>query len=191
MRLKVKICGLTRPEQIRAALDAGVDAIGLVGEPDSPRYVADPAPLLSVADSVLCVAVFTHWTGQPLDGFDLVQAFTFDGEPPVPRLHAHRDAPELELERCPTPLGDALLDGPAGGGRGLAADRSRAHALARRCDLILAGGLTPDNVGPAIAAVRPAGVDVSSGVERAPGLKCPHLVHQFVRAARQAALELS
>jgi len=80
-----------------------------------------------------------------------------------------------------------LLDGPAGGGGGLRADASRARRLAARCSIVLAGGLRPDNVARAIRAVGPVAVDVSSGVESAPGAKDRDLVHAFIEAARDAA----
>ncbi|MBX2799512.1 MAG: phosphoribosylanthranilate isomerase [Myxococcales bacterium] len=186
----IKICGVTRPEDVRAAIDAGADAIGIVCCEGSPRTVLDPEPLLVAAESVIRVAVFRTWDGQELKGFDVVQAFDFRTTPPLPRLIAHKDADDLQLRTSPTPLGDALLDGPAGGGQGIAADASRAHALARRCRLVLAGGLTPHTVAAAIRTVRPAAVDVSSGVESTPGRKDPHAVRAFVTAAR-AALEES
>lgn len=188
----VKICGLTRPDDVRAAIDAGADAIGIVLAEDSPRTVRDPGPLLDVAAGVLRVAVFRTWSGQPVEGFDVVQAFDFAGEPPLPALRAYRDGPHVErrFERAPTPLGDGLLDGPAGGGRGVPADWPRAARLAHRHRLVLAGGLTPDTVTRAIQFVRPGGVDVSSGVERAPGLKDPALVRAFVTNAHRVALEI-
>jgi phosphoribosylanthranilate isomerase len=80
---------------------------------------------------------------------------------------------------------DAVQPGYGGGGRTF--DWSRAKTIAARRPVLLAGGLTPDNVAAAIATVRPLGVDVASGVESKPGKKDPHAVAQFVRAARSAA----
>jgi phosphoribosylanthranilate isomerase len=182
----VKICGLTRPDDVRAAIDAGADAIGLVRCP-SPRQVLDPEPLLALADSVLRIAVYRTWSGEDLSGFDAVQAFVFTKTPSIPALCA---ITQLELEnktvlhpRFPVA---ALLDAPGGGGTGRRADVQLAVQLARHLPLALAGGLTPENVAQAIEVVRPVAVDVSSGVEAAPGRKDPARVHAFVRSARAA-----
>jgi phosphoribosylanthranilate isomerase len=80
--------------------------------------------------------------------------------------------------------GAVLVDGPLGGGRGVAADTNRVAAVAQLRPVVLAGGLTPDTVGPSIARVRPFGVDVSSGVEQAPGVKDPARIHAFLQAVR-------
>ena len=193
MNLLVKICGVTTPAHVRAAIEAGADAVGIVCCEGSPRTVLDPAPLLEAADAsrVPVVAVYRTWHGEPLDGFAAVQAYHFAAAPPIPALHAHRDGPSLPLTTAPTFLGDALLDGPGDGGQGVRADWERAAALARTCRLVLAGGLDPHNVGGAIRRVRPAAVDVSSGVEAAPGRKDPARILAFVTAARQAAQEIA
>jgi phosphoribosylanthranilate isomerase len=83
-----------------------------------------------------------------------------------------------------------LFEGPASG-TGRVADWEHAAGFARHCELVLAGGLNPANVGPAVAQVIPWGVDVSSGVEAAPGRKSPQKIFEFVRAARAAALEIA
>jgi phosphoribosylanthranilate isomerase len=89
----------------------------------------------------------------------------------------------------PQPLPPRLLfEGPVSGS-GQTADWSRARGLAAGTELVLAGGLSAANVAAAIRAVRPFGVDVSSGVESAPGLKCPLKILEFVATARAAALE--
>jgi phosphoribosylanthranilate isomerase len=82
-----------------------------------------------------------------------------------------------------------LFEGPSSG-IGELADWGRASELARQTDLILAGGLSAQNVAEAIHAVRPFGVDVSSGVEEVPGIKDPEKIYEFVRAARGAAARL-
>lgn len=186
----MKICGLCRPDDVRAAVDAGADAIGIVCCP-SARRVEDAAPLLRVAGGAVRVAVFRTWDGEDLDGFDLVQAFAFGRPPPIPRLWAVRDGVGTVPERGPLfprfPVA-FVLDGPGDGGAGLPADRERAAALARRFPLALAGGLQAETVGAAIRAVRPVAVDVSSGVERTPRIKDPARIRAFVDAAR-ATLE--
>ncbi len=83
-----------------------------------------------------------------------------------------------------------LFEGPVSGS-GQTTDWEAAADLARRCELILAGGLNPLNVGVAVRHVRPFGVDVSSGVEEQPGVKSAEKIEQFVAAARVAALELN
>jgi phosphoribosylanthranilate isomerase len=86
----------------------------------------------------------------------------------------------------PQPLPPRMLFEGAVSGVGETTDWSAAAQLARRAQVILAGGLNPSNVAAAIARVQPFGVDVSSGVERAPGLKDPELIHEFVASARSA-----
>jgi phosphoribosylanthranilate isomerase len=83
-----------------------------------------------------------------------------------------------------------LFEGPVSGS-GQTTDWDEAAALARRAQVILAGGLNPQNVGAAVRHVRPFGVDVSSGVEASPGIKSPEKIEQFVLAARAAALEIA
>jgi len=178
--VRVKICGLTRAADVEAAVAAGADAVGFV-LCDSPRRVLDPAPLLAAAAGAETIAVFRTWSGQDVAGFDRVQAFRFVGVPPVPALPAFRDAPGLA-----PPDADWLLDSAAGGGSGQRADVDRARRLARRGRMVLAGGLDPHNVAAAVAAIRPAAVDVSSGVEVRPGHKDPAAMAAFVAVARHA-----
>ncbi|MEN0066506.1 MAG: hypothetical protein AAGA48_30495, partial [Myxococcota bacterium] len=125
----IKICGLTHPEAVQHAIDAGADAIGIVLAQGSPRTIRDPRPLLAVCKGVVRVAVFRAYTGQPVEGFDLVQAFAFDEVPPLPRLPAFRDRTaehpgltEALAQGDDTPIGRAVLDGPGGGGQGITAD---------------------------------------------------------------------
>jgi phosphoribosylanthranilate isomerase len=82
-----------------------------------------------------------------------------------------------------------LFEGPISG-TGIPADWQAARELATRAELVLAGGLTPDNVAAAITKVNPYGVDVSTGVEQSPGIKSPDKIASFVRSARAAALSL-
>jgi hypothetical protein len=96
--------------------------------------------------------------------------------------------PVLRAAPAPSvPLPPRLLFEGARSGSGRTADWDAAQALAQRTQLVLAGGLTPGNVGEAIAAVRPFGVDVSSGVEERPGVKSPAAIGDFVQAVRAAA----
>ena len=109
----------------------------------------------------------------------------------LPEFHAAADLVErMSTFRRTSPNGLILLEGVGRGGRGERADWGRAAEVARLGPLALAGGLTPDNVAEAIRRVRPFGVDVSSGVERAPGIKDPEKVRAFFEAVRRAEAEL-
>lgn len=194
----IKVCGMTTPEAVEAALAAGVDAIGFVFansvrrvEPAAARALAAPA-----RGRVACVAVTQHPEARALE--EILGIF----EPDV----LQTDAPDLAAlapgaVRCavlpvvragaplPAPLPPRLLfEGPVSG-TGEIADWARARELARRTQLVLAGGLRAANVAAAIGQVRPYGVDVSSGVESRPGVKSPERILEFVRAARAASLE--
>lgn len=194
MSLFVKICGITTPEALDAAVAAGADAVGFVFHARSPRHLG-PAAAARLARrlpaGVAAVAVTLHpareTVARILDGFqpdawqsDAEDFLTFDLPDPIERWPVLRRAGSLsDLPRR------FVFDAPASG-RGLRADWREAAMLARRCELVLAGGLDPANVAGAIAAVRPFGVDVSSGVERAAGVKDPKRIREFVAAARGA-----
>lgn len=189
----VKICGLTRPEHVDAAVEAGASAIGLVLAPSPRRVSIEEARALAAraAGRVACVAVFR---ALPPDAFALaaaagcthVQALgAVRGALPV--LPVVLDGPDADdaLARAAEVGTPVLFDGAAPG-TGTAPSLERAAVLARRVPLVLAGGLTPSNVASVVARVHPFGVDVSSGVERSRGDKCPALVRAFVDAARAA-----
>ena len=196
MNLLVKICGITTPEALEAALTAGADAIGFVFHAASPRHV-EPAIAAALAEQVPAgvrtVAVTLRPSQQLVD--EVLVAF-------VPRVWQTdaRDFDTVALparierwpvlragEPLPPVLPRRLLYEGARSGAGEVADWSRAADLAARTELVLGGGLTPANVASAIEAVRPWGVDVSSGVESAPGRKDPARIREFVTAAREAA----
>jgi phosphoribosylanthranilate isomerase len=194
----IKICGMTSGEAVRSALEAGVDAIGFVFAP-SPRRV-EPAQAAQLAlparGRVRCVAVTLHPQQQQLDAIlrlfepDVLQTDLED----FARLRLPDGLARLPVVRAAGPPGALLpqrllFEGPRSGS-GTMSDWHEAAMLAPRCELVLAGGLDAHNVGAAIAAVRPFGVDVSSGVEDAPGLKRPEKINQFVRAARAAFSEI-
>lgn len=187
----VKVCGLKTPEAVEAAVRAGVDAIGFVLAP-SPRQVSlvEARALIALVPScILKVAVFRAapiaLLPELLGGFDVVQA-----DAPMPALPAglralpvFADGEDLAARAALAP--DWLLvDGPRGGGRGEPADWGRVASVTGQRRVILAGGLSPENVRAAIQRVAPWGVDVSSGVERAPGDKDPARIAAFVAAAR-------
>jgi phosphoribosylanthranilate isomerase len=192
MSVFVKICGLTTPEGVAAAVQAGADAAGFVFSP-SPRQLA-PAQARRLAAAlpagILRVAVFRHpppgWIAEVLEQFpaNWVQSDAADlagvdlgGAAALPVLRSGAPLPSMLPELL-------LFEGPDSGA-GRAADWQAGAALARRTRMVLAGGLNPANVGEAMVKVRPWGVDVSSGVESAPGVKDPMQVAAFVAAARR------
>lgn len=205
-RTRVKICGLTRAADVAAAVAAGADALGFNCYPRSPRYVAlerldelareVPAfatPVLlfvnagadEIARAVECVP---HALLQ-FHGDEDAAACARSGRP---YLRALRMQADVDYAAAQVQYADALAllaDAPAPGfgGSGLTFDWSRLPPpSARTTPLVLAGGLTPDNVGAAIAAVRPYAVDVASGVEQAPGIKDAGKIAAFIAAVRAA-----
>ncbi len=198
MALWVKICGLTEAGAVAAAVAAGADAIGFVFAESVRRVEPDAAAALAGAARGRCeiVAVMQHPAQALVDEVcaalrpDAVQtdAGDFAGlnlPPGIARLPVYRDGTPLDAASGPERHGRILYEGVRSGA-GERADWGRARALAARFELILAGGLDRANVGSAVAAVRPAGVDVSSGVESAPGKKDTHRIRAFVAAARAA-----
>ncbi|MGB6486943.1 MAG: phosphoribosylanthranilate isomerase [Steroidobacteraceae bacterium] len=197
----IKICGITTAEAVEAALAARVDAIGFVFA-DSPRQLTleDAVALAAPARGrVRCVAVTRHPSQRHLD--DIVAVFSPDMlQTDTEDLRALRLPKQLELLPVfrgwdpqqgtarvrPGPLPARLLFEGLTSGSGTPCDWTAAQRVARRTQLVLAGGLDADNVAMAIGAVRPFGVDVSSGVEERPGVKNPSEVARFAAAARSA-----
>jgi phosphoribosylanthranilate isomerase len=190
----IKICGMTTPEAVEAALEARVDAIGFVFSP-SPRRLAPAAAARLAAPArgrVSCVAVTQRLVQRDLD--DILAAFAPDAlqtdAENLPSLNVPQNLASLPVLRAGRALpqalpGRVLYEGPVSG-IGAQCDWSSAQRLAARTQLVLAGGLTEHNVGTAIASVRPFGVDVSSGVEEWLGRKSPEKILRFAEAARQA-----
>ena len=195
----LKICGMTSAASVDAALNCGVDAIGFVFAPSVRRLTpARAAQLAAPARGRLArVAVCLHPTQAEVE--QIVQQFEPDMLQTDLDDFAGLKLPAT-LERLPVlRAGSALrppwparlvFEGPRSG-TGQTADWAQAATLAAQTSLILAGGLTADNVATAIRAVRPAGVDTSSGVESAPGIKSAALMAEFVSAARAAFVEYS
>src|ERR1700723_3490256 len=191
----IKICGITSADAVSAAAAAQGDAIGFVVAP-SPRQVTpgQAAHLAAVAPpGILRIAGGGHPLQRKVEEICRVlkpDYFQTDVEDLRElRIPAHiKVLPVLRFGRkTPNPLpGRMLFEGPSSG-IGELADWGRAAELARQTEVILAGGLSAQNVAEAIQAVRPFGVDVSSGVESEPGVKDPAKIHEFVRAARAAA----
>lgn len=214
MRIRVKICGMTRPEAARAAADAGADAIGLIFA-ESPRRVA-PALAAEIVRSlppwVSPVGVFVDASAEEVravaDEAGLVAVQLHGDEPPampgamgrLKVLKAFRLGAEADVDaalawladaaragRSPDAvLVDARVTGGPKGGTGRVADWALAARLrqATALPLVLAGGLGPENVADAIRAVHPWGVEGNSGVESAPGRKDPDKVRAFMQAVR-------
>jgi phosphoribosylanthranilate isomerase len=197
--LWIKICGITDEAAVAAALQAGVDAIGFVFSP-SPRQIQPQLAARLAAPArnrALCIAVTRHPKQPLLD--EIVRDFKPDGWQTdigdLGILKVPRQLPILPVLRS----GSLALESPprrflfegALSGQGVTSDWAAAARLARDAQLILAGGLRPDNVATAISSVRPFGVDVSSGVEAQPGKKSPTLIAAFVAAARDAHARLA
>ena len=198
MSLFVKICGLKTEVTVQAAASAGADAIGLNFHPPSPRYItprhagrlaaAAPRNLLLVA--VMLRPEQSDWD-EVYAGFkpDCVQADAASlarlSLPPGMRtMPVYRDHEEFDPNAVPA--GTRCLFEGRRSGAGERPNWERAARLARHAEVLLAGGLDPGNVGEAVRRVRPWGVDVSSGVESARGVKDDKAVREFVRAAREA-----
>lgn len=214
--VRIKICGVTTPEDARHAADAGADAVGLNFYPKSPRFVTPTQAAKLVRALPPFTAPVGVFVGMPLRQVTAV-AFqlglrgvqTYDENPPDddPFPFAHvpafrvKDAAGLDHVRqfvaAATALGrrpaavliDSLVEGEMGG-TGHRAPWELLVGFDPGVPLILAGGLTPENVADAITLVRPWGVDVASGVESQPGRKDSGKVAQFVKNARSAAATL-
>jgi phosphoribosylanthranilate isomerase len=194
-RLWIKICGLKSREAIEAAATAGADAVGFVFHADSPRNlsVEEARELQAVVPAgVERIAVFLHpaqWLVDAIieairpdriqaDAGDLVRLRLPQGQAVLPVLRGSATLPD--------PLPPRLLFEGVLSGAGEKTDWTRAALVARRAELVLAGGLDAGNVARAVRAVRPFGVDVSSGVESVRGVKDLNRIREFIGAARAA-----
>jgi phosphoribosylanthranilate isomerase len=204
MSLFVKLCGIMTEPDLEAAVDAGADAVGFVLTP-SPRQISlSRAAHLNrlLPAHVLGVAVFHDPSPQLLRrtaeevGPALFQSesSTLVGLPPDRLLPVVVDGDDLEGRiheaAGATPRGWVLVDSAARGGTGRPVDWGQLAQVATSAKMILAGGLNQENVAELVARVKPFGVDVSSGIEKAPGEKDPARMRSFVTAAR-AALPLA
>jgi phosphoribosylanthranilate isomerase len=203
MRTRVKICGITRIEDAIAAAQAGADAIGFVFDLKSPRHV-HPDQALKITRAlppfITTVGLFVNPAPDTVEGvlghvpLDLIQ---FHGnEKPEQCRRYHRSyikaihmKPDVDLREMARLYGDAaglLLDtyvADVAGGSGQAFDWSRIPPDLGK-PVILAGGLTAENVADAVRKVRPFAVDVSSGVEQSKGIKDAGKIANFIEAVR-------
>lgn len=198
--VRVKICGLTRLEDALAAVRAGADALGFVFA-ESPRRVTPD----QVRAMVRCLPPLVALVGVFVDappalvkeirsfcGLDLVQLHGREAEETLPCLgqgviKTVRAAPGSEPDPQAFPKTTLLLDtysNGAQGGSGQTFDWRLAKEAARQREIILAGGLSPDNVVQAIETVKPYAVDVSSGVESEPGRKDHDKLISFIHQAK-------
>lgn len=211
-RTRIKICGLTRPEDAAAAVSSGADALGVVLAPSRRRVTLERAAevLADVPPLVARVGVFVDahadevWEAVARLGLTVVQ-FHGDEAPetcaaaPVPVVKALKVGPGFDPAGAEQYRGsvaalllDTLAADGAAGGTGVAfcwddvAGRMPAWA-----PVMLAGGLRPEDVAEAVRVLRPFAVDVSSGVESAPGIKDRREIERFVAAVRAADQEVS
>lgn len=198
MSLFVKLCGIRTVPELEVAVESGADAVGFVLTP-SPRQisVSEAAVLRKrLPDGVLGVAVFHDPSPELIARTaevmapDLFQAElqALDGLAPERVLPVVVDgvrvAAEIDMAKAAASRDMVLVDSAARGGTGNPPSWDRLAGVASRARMILAGGLDPSNVAEAVAAVKPFGVDVSSGIEASPGVKDPDRMRAFVAAAR-------
>ena len=211
MPVKVKICGVRTREIVDTAVDAGADYVGLVFFPNSPRYIAPDAarPLAETASGrVETVAVLVdpddaliddilatvrpgllqlHGSETPervaavkaRSGLRVIKAIGVATADDVGKAAAYRGIADMILFDAKAPAGSNLP-----GGHGLVFDWRALSGPPVERPFALSGGLDPDNVWEALAVTGASMVDVSSGVERAPGEKDPDLVRRFIQAAK-------
>lgn len=214
MSLVIKICGLKTPEALEAAINARADWVGFVFFSKSPRHVTLElaAELGRIAGNrVKKVALVVDADDAALEAIEKAlnpDMFQLHGHETPERVAAIRkrygcpvikalgiaEADDLEAARTYAPAADWLLldakppkNADLPGGNGLTFDWRLLAGLDLEKPFMVSGGLDPSNVGQAIAISRPSGVDVSSGVESAPGVKDPAKIRSFIEAARAAS----
>ncbi len=201
---RVKICGITNIDDARHAATCGADALGFVFYPGSPRFVDPDTARRIIADLpplVTTVGLFVN--EHPARIREMVE---FCGLSTV-QLHGDEEPDQCNYPPCRVikalrlqgtmasdlfasyQVSALLLDAYVSdqfGGTGQRCDWAQAAEIAAQHQVILAGGLNPENVAEAVRQVRPYGVDVSSGVEQKPGQKDPEKVTKFIRMAKEA-----
>jgi len=211
MSLLVKICGLSTRETLDAALAAGADMVGFVFFPPSPRHLslesarelgrqaagraikvantvdADDATFANIVETLQPDLLQLHGRESVARLRDIKQKFGL----PVMKAMAIETASDLEILPGYAAVADRILfdarapkDATRPGGLGAVFDWQILEGLALELPFMVSGGLTADNIAEAVRVTRASGVDVSSGVERAPGVKDPLMIERFIRAAR-------
>ncbi len=211
MSLLVKICGLSTRETLDAALAAGADMVGFVFFPPSPRHLslesarelgrqaagraikvantvdADDATFANIVETLQPDLLQLHGRESVARLRDIKQRFGL----PVMKAMAIETASDLEILPGYAAVADRILfdarapkDATRPGGLGAVFDWQILEGLALELPFMVSGGLTADNIAEAVRVTRASGVDVSSGVERAPGVKDPLMIERFIRAAR-------
>lgn len=184
---RVKICGLTRIVDLETAIEAGADAVGLILEPTSPRHLSwEQFRELARRAGPFCTVVAVYGNAAaPYPRAQAYQAHRFQEQPPGIKIVAYGLGGNQEIPDADVILLDSFSK-DAFGGTGRRVDWALAGDFVHTSPLpvILAGGLNPENVAIAIEKVRPYGVDVSSGVEVAPGIKDANMIRDFIQAAR-------
>lgn len=193
MGLIVKICGLREQGDAELAAELGADLLGFIHEPSSKRFVGEgfsPSWLSKIA--VPKVAVYGPASTAPEPAFNYIQAHTWpaawsDSRRRIATYRVGSGQPLPDTSNADYVLLDAF-DAYQHGGSGKVIEWDLAAELVAHLDVpvLLAGGLNPDNVAEAIRRVRPAGVDVSSGIEKAPGIKDSERLRAFIENARSA-----
>lgn len=201
---KIKICGIRTIKDALAAMDAGADLLGFNFYSKSPRYVdvgmcRNIMAVVRRYPRVRCVGVFVNISIAEICatmdtlGLNLIQLHgdetpqfvqAFNGQAYKAFRGIPADIAGFERQDAPAFLVDAAVQGLYGGS-GITADWNGAAALAKKYPLLLAGGLTPENVAEAVRQVQPWGVDVASGVESAPGEKDMNKMKAFVKAVQR------
>jgi len=204
--MKIKICGITNVEDAKVAWESGADALGFVLYAKSPRYV-EPQLIKSIVSTlppfVVSVGIFVNESSKTVQNIMEKCGLTYaqlhgDESPEYCATLGRPILKALRLKDRSSFLSLAEYRGRAGvkgfvvdtfsesayGGTGQTTDWSLAAEVANATTILLAGGLTPDNVQEAITQVQPYGVDVSSGVEASPGKKDHDKVRAFIHAAQ-------
>jgi phosphoribosylanthranilate isomerase len=201
--VKVKFCGIKREEDIKKALELKVDYVGFILYPKSPRFVGWErlAELLELAQGVKRVGVFVNPTLEEVNrafelGIDLVQLhgeedFEFAERVGLERvIKAFRVKDQIHVEEAWKQVYAILLDtysDKAYGGTGRSFDWNIAQALVEEgFKVFLSGGLNPQNVSLAVQRVKPYAVDVSSGIEKEPGVKDHKKMEEFIHAVENS-----
>ncbi|KAA0215896.1 MAG: phosphoribosylanthranilate isomerase [Leptolyngbya sp. PLA3] len=207
-RTRIKICGLRDADSLAAAVEAGADAVGFNLIRESPRFIEPEEAtelMYMLPPMVTAIGIVRN--------LSVDQYCEMEARFPAPIMQLHGTEPEKVVASCgpgvikavqfhPQTIDadlkrwndldevDAILIDGSAGGEGKAFDWNALASKLEQVDkpIFLAGGLTPDNVGDAIRAIRPYAVDVASGVESSPGVKDPAKIEAFCRAVAQANL---